>query len=90
MGFPNFWPDTADIFENGKFVGKAFLNSSAAEYQGPLPLRLAKMNEARRLWVERSEETSERIENGETIGINVYNVRYDLTILPATESAAIG
>ncbi len=83
MGFTNFWPKEAQLFENDTPVGVVHYDPVTSCYKGSYPPHLVKFHVNRLLWIKQSFDAKERHDqDGEILGIDMSNVRYDLTILP--------
>ncbi len=86
MGVTNFWPPTADIYFEGEFLTKARLVGSAYEANYPRHVRtklLTLQYGQRLIRGEASKRTERRTENGELIGIDISDVRFDLSAVPS-------
>jgi hypothetical protein len=86
MEITNFWPPTADIYFEGEFLTKARLigNAYEANYPSYLRLKLLELQRENRLWREEASTRSEsRSADGDLVGIDIRDLRFDLTIAPA-------
>jgi hypothetical protein len=86
MEVTNFWPPTADIYFEGEFLTRASLVGNAYEANYPWHLRfqlLRLQNDKRLSRGEASKRTERRTPGGELVGIDISNVRFDLSIVPA-------
>ena len=86
MEVTNFWPPTADIYFEGEFLTKARLvgNGYAVNYPSHLRLPLLKLEKSNLLSKkEASKRAERRTPEGELVGIDISDVRFDLTIVPS-------
>ena len=86
MEVTNFWPPTADIYFEGEFLTQARLVRGAYEANYPWHVRtklLTLQYGQRLIRGEASKRTERRAENGELIGIDISDVRFDLSVVPA-------
>ena len=84
MEVTNFWPPTADIYFEGEFLTKARLigNAYAVNYPPHLRVPLLTLEKSNLLTrKEASNRAERRTPEGELVGIDISDVRFDLTIV---------
>ena len=85
MEIANFWPSTADIYFEGEFLTKARLvgNAYEANYPSYMRLKLLELQRENRLWREEAcRRTETRTAEGDLVGIDISDLRFELTIAP--------
>ena len=84
MEVTNFWPPTADIYFEGEFLTRARLvgNTYAVNYPSHMRLPLLKLQKSNLLSKkEASKRAERRTPEGELLGIDISDLRFDLTIV---------
>jgi hypothetical protein len=85
MEVTNFWPPTADIYFEGQFLTTARLvgNVYAANYPSHMRSQLLELQKDNLLSREEASKRAERrTPDGQLVGIDISDVRFDLTIVP--------